>query len=61
MMKLGATLIFLVGLAHYISAFSQATGNQGKFTIHNKSDNNVVVGYYTNDGEGWSANWLAWI
>ncbi len=41
------------------TAFSQSTGNEGKFTIHNQTDNNVVVGFYTNDGSGWSANWLA--
>ncbi len=58
MTKLGATLLFLIGLAHSTSAIAQATGNEGKFTIYNKSDNNVVVGFYTNDGDGWSANWL---
>lgn len=34
------------------------SGSGGAFTIHNQTDNNVVVGFYTNDGSGWSANWL---
>jgi len=39
------------------SAFAQS-GSGGAFTIHNQTDNNMVVGFYTNDGSGWSANWL---
>lgn len=39
------------------AAFAQS-GSGGAFTIHNQTDNNVVVGFYTNDGGGWSANWL---
>ena len=60
--KSGATW----GLATMLSAFSlapslamaQATGSEGNFTIINKTAGNVVVGFYTNDGSGWSDNWL---
>jgi len=41
------------------SAFADATGSKGVFTIHNTTKKNVVVGFYTNDGSGWSDNWLA--
>lgn len=34
------------------------TGAEGYFTIYNNTDNNVVFGFYTNDGSGWSDNWL---
>ncbi len=51
----------LIGASMVLStaAMSQSTGNEGKFTIHNQTDNNVVVGFYTNDGSGWSTNWLS--
>lgn len=39
-------------------ALAQGTGSEGYFEIHNNTTNNVVVGFYTNDGEGWSTNWL---
>lgn len=35
------------------------SGSGGVFTMHNQSGNNVVVGFYTNDGDGWSDNWLS--
>ena len=41
-----------------ISGASAQSGSGGAFTIHNQTENNVVVGFYTNDGDGWSANWL---
>ncbi|MCC2112200.1 MAG: hypothetical protein KDJ16_09220 [Hyphomicrobiales bacterium] len=37
---------------------AQGTGSEGYFTIYNNTSNNVVVGFYTNDGSGWSQNWL---
>lgn len=40
-----------------ISAAAQ-TGAEGYFGIYNNTTNNVVVGFYTNDGGGWSRNWL---
>lgn len=40
------------------SAHAQGTGSQGIFEIHNDTDANTVVGFYTNDGTGWSDNWL---
>lgn len=39
-------------------AFAQGTGKNGVFTIHNETDSNTVVGFYTNDGSGWSKNWM---
>jgi len=41
------------------AASSQGTGSEGYFTIYNNTANNVVVSFYTNDGSGWSDNWLA--
>lgn len=35
------------------------TGASGVFTMHNDTTDYVVAGFYTNDGTGWSANWLA--
>jgi hypothetical protein len=40
------------------NAFAQGTGQEGVFAIHNDTDSNVLVGFYTNDGSGWSDNWL---
>jgi len=34
-------------------------GSNGVFSIHNNTTDNTVVGFYTNDGSGWSDNWLA--
>lgn len=39
-------------------ALAQGTGSEGYFQVHNDSDGNVVIGFYTNDGSGWSDNWL---
>jgi len=39
-------------------ALAQGTGSEGYFTLYNDTANNVVVGFYTNDGSGWSDNWL---
>ena len=43
-------------LSHSLSA---GTGEEGYFTIHNNTQGNVIIGFYTNDGDGWSANWLS--
>ncbi|AVX02695.1 hypothetical protein MXMO3_00147 [Maritalea myrionectae] len=40
------------------SAFAQS-GAGGLFTLHNITESNIVVGFYTNDGSGWSTNWLS--
>jgi hypothetical protein len=40
------------------AALAQGTGSEGYFTIYNNTTDNVVVGFYTNDGSGWSENWL---
>jgi len=39
-------------------AMAQPTGEEGNFTITNQTQGNIVVGFYTNDGSGWSDNWL---
>jgi len=41
------------------TAFAAGTGSQGYFQIYNNTEGNVAVGFYTNDGSGWSENWLA--
>ncbi|GAA0775270.1 hypothetical protein E1180_12440 [Roseibium denhamense] len=40
------------------ASFAQGTGSEGYFQIYNNTANNVVIGFYTNDGSGWSDNWL---
>lgn len=39
-------------------AQAAGTGSEGYFQIFNNTDGNVAVGFYTNDGNGWSDNWL---
>ena len=50
------TLSLCAGLSGVV--FAQSSGSEGEFVIHNDTTRNVVVGFYTNDGSGWSANWL---
>lgn len=52
----GATVLSMAALAAPSLA---GTGSEGYFTIYNNTEGNVVVGFYTNDGSGWSANWLS--
>ena len=40
------------------TAFAAGTGSEGYFKIFNNTAGNVAVGFYTNDGSGWSQNWL---
>jgi hypothetical protein len=47
----------VVGLSSLANA--EGTGKNGVFTIHNDTDDNTVVGFNTNDGSGWSTNWLS--
>jgi hypothetical protein len=51
-----------IGLAATIllagSVWAQ-TGSNGVFSIHNDTTDNTVIGFYTNDGTGWSVNWLS--
>ena len=51
-----ATCLIAAGV---VSAVADGTGKNGVFTIHNDTDANTVVGFYTNDGGGWSKNWLS--
>ena len=41
------------------AAKAEGTGKNGVFTIHNETPSNTVVGFYTNDGSGWSKNWMS--
>jgi len=41
------------------AALAQGTGSEGYFQLYNNTNNNIVVGFYTNDGSGWSDNWLS--
>ncbi len=50
-----AAMLALAGL----QAQAQGTGSQGIFQVHNDTADNTIVGFYTNDGNGWSENWLA--
>ncbi|MEE4015366.1 hypothetical protein V1T76_25095 [Roseibium sp. FZY0029] len=59
-MKLLKSAAFgLAVLASATAAVAQGTGSQGYFQIYNNTEENVVVGFYTNDGNGWSDNWLS--
>ncbi|WP_420409560.1 hypothetical protein [Hoeflea sp.] len=40
------------------TVLAQGTGQEGIFAIHNDTEANVLTGFYTNDGSGWSDNWL---
>lgn len=56
---LKSAAIGLVALASASAALAQGTGSEGYFLIYNNTENNIVVGFYTNDGSGWSDNWLS--
>lgn len=52
------SLLAGLSFAAALGTASAQTGKKGIFTIHNDTSGNVVVGFYTNDGTGWSRNWL---
>jgi len=56
---LKSAAIGLFAMAAGTAALAQGTGSEGYFQIYNNTENNVVVGFYTNDGSGWSDNWLS--
>ncbi|MBD1547227.1 hypothetical protein HK439_13245 [Labrenzia aggregata] len=41
------------------AAYAAGTGQQGYFQIYNKTENHIATGFYTNEGDGWSENWLS--
>lgn len=49
----------VVACISFAGAGLAQSGKHGEFTIHNETDSNTVVGFYTNDGTGWSTNWLS--
>lgn len=51
--------LIVLGCLSFSSPGAAQTGKHGEFTIHNETDSNTVVGFYTNDGTGWSTNWLS--
>ncbi|MFT6912852.1 MAG: hypothetical protein ACJAQW_001457 [Paracoccaceae bacterium] len=55
-----AALAFAIsaGLAP-VGGFAQTTGSSGEFTIYNDTSIHTLTGFYTNDGDGWSANWIS--
>lgn len=52
------SLAFILILGTLPGAFAQSTGSEGYFRIHNNTGGNLLIGFYTNDGSGWSDNWL---
>lgn len=56
--KQALTFTLLAALAAPAPAHAEGTGKQGIFTIFNNTSEHTVTGFYTNDGEGWSENWL---
>lgn len=56
MKKILTTILFSFLLSQ--TALSQGTGSEGYFQLHNNTSNNILIGFYTNDGSGWSANWI---
>jgi hypothetical protein len=49
-----------VAIAAQVATGAMAqSGAEGVFTIHNDTQANIIVGFYTNDGAGWSDNWLS--
>lgn len=59
MKALNSAAIGALLLASVTAAFAQGTGSQGYFQLYNNTEDNTVVGFYTNDGSGWSENWLS--
>lgn len=57
--KVATVILSLFAGALSIDAASAQTGKRGEFTIYNETPSNTVVGFYTNDGTGWSTNWLS--
>ncbi len=49
-MFLAAALALSAGGA----ALAAGTGSQGYFQLYNDTSNNILIGFYTNDGSGWS-------
>lgn len=53
------SFIIAAFLAISNTVLAQPTGSSGIFTIYNNTHENTVIGFYTNDGHGWSSNWLS--
>ena len=57
--RLLAPAIFALFALFAPMASAQGTGSEGHFQIYNNTDGNTAIGFYTNDGNGWSDNWLS--
>jgi hypothetical protein len=51
--------IRLFAAAMLASVSLPASADNYNFYLHNRSDGWVINGFYTNDGGGWSSNWLS--
>lgn len=40
-------------------AGAEGSGAWGHFTLHNQSSSYTIDGFYTNEGDGWSSNWMS--
>ncbi len=52
------SVLFIIGTMVFTLTASAQSGSQGVFNVYNNTTNNIVIGFYTNDGSGWSDNWL---
>ena len=52
------SLAALLLLSATAGAAAEGTGAQGYFQLHNDTQGNILIGFYTNDGSGWSDNWI---
>lgn len=59
MIKSGYAIVLLLVLVVIASSSFAQSGSGGEFTIYNNTDNNIVISFYTNDGDGCSSNWLS--
>jgi hypothetical protein len=59
-MSLVKSILPVAGLVFSLGAgtLNAGTGADGYFQLYNDTAGNVLVGFYTNDGNGWSPNWI---
>jgi hypothetical protein len=57
--KSASAVVLSVILVVMASLTFAQSGSAGEFTIFNNTKNNIVISFYTNDGSGWSSNWLS--
>ena len=52
------TLISAALLVAASQVSAQGTRSEGYFQIYNDTANNILIGFYTNNGSDWSDNWI---